>query len=248
MATTQQRRGELTGTSQRNSSELAADPAGGTDRGAGYINVASILTRARSGDARFIGQLLQHYRNYLMLIANAQIEPRIQHRVSPSDVVQETMLKAHRHFANFRGNSERELLAWLRQILVNNLATFVEQHMMAAKRDVRREISIQQIGTALDKSTIQLTSLLGAHCDTPSIAVEQREEAVILANRMAQLPEQYRTVLLMRNIQSLPFDQVAERMGRSLGATRMLWLRAIDKLRAIYRKEDWNVKKRVESD
>jgi RNA polymerase sigma-70 factor (ECF subfamily) len=68
--------------------------------------------------------------------------------------------------------------------------------------------------------------------------VQDREEAVELADRLAQLPASYREVLVLRNLQGLPFDEVAERIGRSVGATRMLWLRAIEKLRAIYRAEE----------
>jgi RNA polymerase sigma-70 factor (ECF subfamily) len=181
--------------------------------------------------------LLQQYRNYLVVLAATQIEKRLQPRVSPSDVVQETMLRAHKNFGQFRGTTEQELLAWLRQILVNNLAKFVEQHMLAARRDVRREVSIERLGAALEQSTIQLAALLPDAEKTPSMAVEQREEAVVLADRLSQLPADYREVLVLRNLQGLPFEEVAAKIERSVGATRMLWLRAIEKLRAVYRKD-----------
>ncbi len=192
---------------------------------------------ARHCDTSSIGVLLQQYRNYLMVLASTQLETRLQPRVSPSDVVQETMLRAHKNFGQFRGSTEAELLGWLRQILVNNLAKFVEQHMLAARRDVRREVSIERLGKALEQSTVQLAALLPAESKSPSMAVQQREEAVQLADRLAQLPADYREVLVLRNLQSLPFEEVAERMGRSVGATRMLWLRAIDRLRAVYGSE-----------
>jgi RNA polymerase sigma-70 factor, ECF subfamily len=197
-----------------------------------------LLDRARHGSKSSLGALLQQYRNYLVVLASIQIERRLQPRVSPSDVVQETMLRAHKNFAQFRGTTEPELLAWLRQILVNNLAKFVEQHMLAARRDVRREISMERIGAALEHSTIQLAALVPAATKSPSMAVQQREEAVLLADRLAQLPEDYREVLVLRNLKGLAFEEVARRIDRSVGATRMLWLRAIEKLRSIYRKED----------
>jgi len=198
----------------------------------------ALITGAREGRASSIGVLLQQYRNYLMVLAATQLEQRLQPRVSPSDVVQETMLRAHKNFGQFRGTTEAELLAWLRQILVNNLAKFVEQHMLAARRDVRREVSIERLGKALEHSTIQLAALLPAEQKSPSMAVQQREEAVQLADRLAQLPADYREVLVLRNLQSLPFEEVAQRMERSVGATRMLWLRAIEKLRAVYGSEE----------
>lgn len=198
----------------------------------------ALLSRARHGSKSSLGVLLQQYRNYLVVLASMQIEKRLQPRVSPSDVVQETMLRAHKHFGQFRGTTEQELLAWLRQILVNSLAKFVEQHMLAARRDVRREVSIERIGAAIEHSTIQLAALVPAATTSPSMAVQQREEAVVLADRLAQLSADYREVLVLRNLQGLPFDEVAARMGRSVGATRMLWLRAIEKLRQAYHNEE----------
>ena len=198
----------------------------------------ALIDRARHGSRSSLGALLQQYRNYLVVLASMQIEKRLQPRVSPSDVVQETMLRAHKNFGQFRGTTEPELLAWLRQILVNNLAKFVEQHMLAARRDVRREVSMQRIGAALEHSTIQLAALVPAATKSPSMAVQQREEAVVLADRLAQLPEDYREVLVLRNLKGLPFEEIARQIDRSVGATRMLWLRAIDKLRSVYRKEE----------
>jgi RNA polymerase sigma-70 factor, ECF subfamily len=201
-------------------------------------SVPSLISDARRGDKSSIGALLQQYRNYLLVLATTQIENRLQPRVSPSDVVQETMLRAHKNFAQFRGTSEAELLGWLRQILVNNLARFVEQHVLAARRDVRREVSIERLGAALEQSTVQLAALLPADGKSPSMAVQQREEAVLLADRLAQLPKSYREVLVLRNLQGLPFEEVAQRIDRSVGATRMLWLRAIERLRAVYAKDE----------
>src|SRR5262245_18737576 len=196
------------------------------------------LKGARDGDRTSIGELLQHYRNYLMLLATTQIHRRLRRRVNPSDVVQETTLKAHRHFAQFRGETERELLAWLRQILVTNLGRFVEQYMLAAKRDIRRESSIEGAGAALSESSSRLSALLCAGGQTPRAVIQRREDAVVLANRLAELPRHYREVLILRNIQGLSFERAAARLNRPLGATRMLWLRAIQKLRAAYRRAE----------
>lgn len=231
-------------TNLRNSKKSNPPSTGSRRRGEATGTTSSpkdsraLFNRACQGSKSSLGVLLQQYRNYLVVLASMQIEKRLQPRVSPSDVVQETMLRAHKHFGQFRGTTEQELLAWLRQILVNSLAKFVEQHMLAARRDVRREVSIERIGAALEHSTIQLAALVPAAISSPSMAVQKREEAVVLADRVAQLPDDYREVLVLRNLQSLPFEEVAKRMVRSVGATRMLWLRAIEKLRQAYQQED----------
>ncbi len=212
----------------------APHPSRSNDSHASGPRVSLLLDRARCGHGSAIGALLQLYRNYLLVLAATQIEKRLQGRMSPSDVVQETMLRAHQNFAQFRGTTEAELVAWLRQILVNNLAKFVEQHVLAARRDVRREVSIDRLAKAIEQSTVQLAALLPAEVKTPSMAAQQHEDAVLLADRLAALSEDYRDVLVLRNLQGLPFDEVARRMDRSTSAARMLWLRAIEKLRAAY--------------
>jgi len=216
---------------------LAANVVASTNPQAGF-DVQSLLPSAREGDRQSIGELLTHYRNYLMLLATTQIQRRLQPRVSPSDLVQETMLRAHRHFAQFNGQTEKELLAWLREILVTRLARFVEQHLLAAKRDIRREISIERFGAACEQSSSRLRLVLHAAGDPPSAGAQHGERSVKLADLLAQLPERYRDVLVLRNIQGLAFEEVAARLERSPGATRMLWLRAIEKLRTLYRREN----------
>src|SRR5262245_6201231 len=76
--------------------------------------VAALISRARHGHGSSIGALLQLYRNYMTVLAATQLDRRLQPRVSPSDIVQETMLRAHAAFGQFRGATEPELMAWLR--------------------------------------------------------------------------------------------------------------------------------------
>src|SRR5690349_20233780 len=83
-------------------------------------SVAKLLALARQGGEP-LGALLQMYRNYLTILATTQISPMLRRRMAPSDLVQETMLAAQESFRHFQRGSERELLGWLRQILINSL-------------------------------------------------------------------------------------------------------------------------------
>ena len=204
----------------------------------GREKLLELINRARTGDADAVGSVLQQYRNYLNVLAATQINRTLQRRVSTSDVVQETMLRACAHFDQFRGSSEQELLGWLRQILVNNIATVVEKHVLAARRDIRRETQIAQIGQSLEESAVRLEALLPARIESPSMQVRRKEEAVILSDKLASLSEDHREVLVLRNLQGMDFEKIAEAMGRSVPATRMLWLRALEKLRATYARND----------
>ena len=87
-----------------------------------------LLRDARDGRSQSLGKLLQLYANYLKILASTQLDQNLRGRVSPSDVVQETLFEAHRDFQQFRGKTSYEFVAWLRRIMVNNLASIVEQN------------------------------------------------------------------------------------------------------------------------
>lgn len=200
-------------------------------------DVEQLIAAARQIDREQLGDLLQMYRNYLTILASTQLSERLRRRVSPSDVVQEAMLAAHRDFERFRGCSEREFLSWLRQVLIRTIHHLVDTHLRAQRRDIRREVSIEQMGAALDQSAVQLGGFLADPGPSPSAPVRRREAAVEMANRLSQLSPDYRDVIVMRTLQGLSFDEVATRMERSAGAVRMLWLRAIEKFKQVYEAE-----------
>ncbi|MDE0862938.1 MAG: sigma-70 family RNA polymerase sigma factor [Rubripirellula sp.] len=191
----------------------------------------ALLGRARSGDIESLGQLLQWYANYLNILATTQLDRRLRQRINPSDVVQETMLAAHRDFRAFRGTSQPEMLGWLRKILINTMHHTFATHMHAGKRDLRREVSIDRISQQMDESTCNLASILPGQTASPSEPMRSREHAVDFANQLSQLPSQYRDVIVYRVLQGLAFEEIAAKMNRSCGAVRMLWLRALDQFK-----------------
>lgn len=185
-----------------------------------------LLGQARAGDAAALGKLLELYRNYLRLLARALIGATLRVRLDPSDLVQETFMEAHRDFAQFAGAGERELAAWLRRILVHNLADQARRQQSRG-RDHRREESLEAL---LERSSLDLQQALAEGLSTPSARAARREQAVLLADALAALPPDYREVIVLRHLERLKFDEVAARMQRSAGAVRMLWTRALEKL------------------
>ena len=124
-----------------------------------------LLQLARSGSSPALGRLLELYRNYLVLLARLQIGKRLQGKLDPSDLVQETFLEAHRDFAQFRGSSEAEFVNWLRQILARNLANRVRHYYATKRRDVRLE---RELAVDLDQSSRGVR--------TPSVLVRKVHE------------------------------------------------------------------------
>lgn len=171
------------------------------------------------------------YTGYLKMVVAAQLDDRLRRRVSASDVVQETFFEAHRDFPDFRGKSPEEFLGWMRRILINNLLRAVERHVQTAKRDVRREVSLDHLRRGVEQSTWQCAALLPGREASPSTELRRAESNTLLAEVLSTLPADYREVIRLRNLEGLPFAEVAERMDRSSGAVRMLWLRSLKALR-----------------
>ena len=190
--------------------------------------VEQLLESARDGDSLALGQLLELYRGYLALLARLQIGRRLQGKVDAADLVQETFLEAHRHFAQFRGTVEAELISWLRQILAGLLANLVRRYFGTQRRDVRLE---RELADELDRSSQALGQSLAAPHSTPSQRAARREQAVLLADALERLPDDYREVIILRHLEGLNFAEIAERMGRSVDSVKNLWARALAQLR-----------------
>jgi RNA polymerase sigma-70 factor (ECF subfamily) len=185
-----------------------------------------MLHRAQAGDTEALGRLLEQYRDYLALLARLQINRRLQGKLDMSDLVQETFLKAHRKFGQFRGRTEQELVSWLRRILATTLVSLVRHY--SGHRDVRLE---RELTAGLEESSRILDQGLVARESSPSQQAARREQAVVLAGALAQLPADYREVLILRHLEGLTFPAVALRMNRTPGSVEKLWIRALARLR-----------------
>jgi RNA polymerase sigma-70 factor (ECF subfamily) len=188
-----------------------------------------LLARVQKGDSLALGALLEQYRGYLALLARLQISRRLQGKVDPADLVQETFLEAHRHFGDFRGASEGELVAWLRQILAGVVSHLVRRYLGTQSRDVRLE---RQLALELDQSSRLLDRGLAAVGSTPSERAVRCEESLRLAAVLEQLPAESRDVLILHHLEGLSLAEVAEHLGRSRSSVRKLWLHALAQLRA----------------
>src|SRR5262245_47900947 len=172
-----------------------------------------MLLEARTGDGAVLGRLLETYRRYLALLARVQIGARLQGKVDEFDLVQETFLEAHRNFSRFQGTSEAQFVSWLRQILAMCLAGVLRRYLGTQGRDIRLE---REIIDAVDRSSIALDHALVAPGSSPSQQASRREQAVLLADALGELPDDYREVIVLRHLESLTFPQIAQRMGRSV--------------------------------
>jgi RNA polymerase sigma-70 factor (ECF subfamily) len=192
--------------------------------------IGRLIEEARRQAPGALDRLLESYRNYLRLLARTGIDASLQGKADPSDLVQETLLKAHQRFDQFAGRSEAELVGWLRQILARNLADLSRRFRTAGARAVRREQSLDDLDGSASRALLQLVSPNG---HSPSQSAQRRELSLVLADALAELTPDYREVLVLRTLEGRDWDEVAAAMGRTPGAVRLLWARALKKLRPL---------------
>jgi RNA polymerase sigma-70 factor (ECF subfamily) len=181
-----------------------------------------VLQRARAGDRAALGEILAACRDYLQILASMQVQPRWQPKVGLSDLVQETLLDAHRDFARFQGDDVEEFQRWLAQILRNNLLDVVRHHR-SSKRNVLREEPFSESG---------IPEFSGNDAQSrPSQVVQRAERDAQLDAALQRLPARQQTVILLRHREGLGFLEIGRRLGLTERMARYIWAEAIAALR-----------------
>ena len=189
-----------------------------------------LLSIARHENGQTVEQLLEIYRNYLTVLAKVHIDRRLRAKVGGSDLVQETLIQAHQDFAEFRGTTEAELIEWLRRIMATKGAKLVRRYLVAQRRNVHLE---QELCEDLNKSSLAMDRLPMSPDSSPSQQAACRECAVVLADALTQLPDDYREVMILHHLEGLTMAEVAKRMGKTIKSVQGLWARALIKLRPL---------------
>jgi RNA polymerase sigma-70 factor (ECF subfamily) len=188
-------------------------------------DVARWLPEARAGSREALGKLLEAARQYLLSIARQELDPDLRAKNSPSDMVQETFVEAQRAFGHFQGDTEDELLAWLRQVLLHRVGKLRRSYRDTQKRRLTREVALGG-----DDSSDGPAGGLAANMLSPSGQAMENEQDQALQAALGRLPEDYRRVIILRYQEQLPFEEIGRLLQRSPDAARKLWARAVEQL------------------
>ena len=184
-----------------------------------WDSTAFRFAEARSGSRQALGELLDCHRRYLLEVARQSIADDLRPKGGASDLVQETFLDAHRRFADFSGASAEQLRAWLRCLLVHRAAKLGRSFRGTTRRRLSLEMPLHP-------------DLAAARQPTPSLAMMADERLGELQAAIERLPADYRDAVLLRYRRGLSFEEVGRQLDRSPDAARMLWSRAIERLRS----------------
>jgi RNA polymerase sigma-70 factor (ECF subfamily) len=196
------------------------------------FDTQQVLDLAKKGDENAKGELLNRFRPYLNVIAQRLLDERLQGRLDFSDVVQITFLEASRDFQDFRGDSVESLLAWLRNILRNNVSTAHQQHLAAQKRSARKETTLR-VSSESGGSSLGMADIVPSESSSPSQRMMRDEASVFLASCMDQIPETQRDAIRMRYLEGMSLKSISDRTGKSEMAVAGLLKRGLRALREV---------------
>ncbi len=186
---------------------------------------------ADSADAR---RDFERFRSYLNLLARLNLSPKLQAKLSPSDLVQQTLMDAHVKQRDFRGETVAQQAAWLRQMLVRNVAK-AWRDFHRQKRDVDLEVSLER---AVERSSVRLEAVLAGDHPSPSAQVERGERMLLVAKALEELSPAQQDTVILHFFEHLSFDDIGERLGRTSTAVAGLLRRGLSRLRELLKESD----------
>ena len=187
-----------------------------------------ILERARLGDRSAQQKLLEQHRSRLRRMVVALLDPRLSSRVDPSDVLQNALTHAALKLPNYFQQETIGVYPWLRRIVKNELIDVHRRHVGAQRRSVNREHKLYD--RLNDESAVDLADRLLSRELPPSKIVNQREQMKAIKDGMDQMNEQQRELLLMRFVEEMTIQEIADAFEWPKATARLRVLRAIQQL------------------
>ncbi|MCA9212651.1 MAG: sigma-70 family RNA polymerase sigma factor [Planctomycetales bacterium] len=194
------------------------------DAGSSSAHWHRTIASAQVGDRDALGELFHRLRGYLKARAQERIDGHLGTKISPSDVVQETLLEAYRSFDTFHGGSRAELVVWLQGILNHRVKTANRTFRGTSKRN----INVEMPQWLRDDSANEFD--IAAEQQSPSWKAIEREERERLDAALKQLSRRHEQVIRLRNELKLSFSEIGQAIDCSDDAAQKLWTRAVHRL------------------
>lgn len=186
-----------------------------------------LVAKLRAGDTDALAQYLVVRNRHLLAFIERQLGPALRRKLEADDILQEVSIEAVRSLGKI-DLSERDPFSWLCQVAERRIIDAHRRFFEAQKRDAGREASLGSPGG--DSQHAAIVDLLAASMTTASQAFSRNLREVKLMEALAKLPDDQREALRLRYIEGLPSKEIAERIGKSDGAVRVMLTRSLGKL------------------
>jgi RNA polymerase sigma-70 factor (ECF subfamily) len=191
-----------------------------------------LLERAASGDRASLGALLMAHRARLRRMVAVRLDPRLQGRIDPSDVIQEAFAEAADRFGEYLSHPDAPFFLWLRFLAGQKLVTLQRHHLGVRMRDARREVSLDRGAIPEASSAALAAQILDAEA-RPSEAAIRAELKAQLQQALDSLDPIDREVLALRHFERLSRSEAARELGISEAAASKRYLRALGRLKEV---------------
>lgn len=177
----------------------------------------ALVQRVQAGDLRAFEVLVNKYQRKI-----ARLLARMVRDVDEiDDIVQEAFIKAYRALGNFRGESA--FYTWLYRIAVNT----AKNHLVASNR---RPSALREMGDESGETFDESDTL--SDIETPESVLLSRQIAATVNTAIEELPEELKTAIVLREIEGLSYDEIAEIMNCPIGTVRSRIFRAREAIAA----------------
>ncbi len=193
---------------------------------------SDLVRRAAQGESACLQELFTRYRPRLRRMVKLRLDPRVQGRVDPSDVIQEAYLEICQKLADYLRDPQWPFFLWLRLLTGQKLALAHRQHLGVQTRDAGREVSLYR-GALPEASSAALAAQLLGKLTSPSQAAARAELKLRLQDALNGMDPIDREVLTLRHFEHLTNAETAQVLGLSAPAACNRYIRALERLRAI---------------
>ena len=171
----------------------------------------------------------------LKRIVNFRLDYRLGGRVSESDVIQETYVRAAKRIDSFLDKDDMPFFVWLRLEVSQKLAEIHRHHFGAEKRDVRKEVKLRSNNES-GRTSMALAAHIVAQLTSPSMLMQRAEQIATLEATLSEMNELDREVIALRNFEELSNLETAKTLGIEPAAASKRYLRVLKRLREIMEK------------
>lgn len=193
-------------------------------------DIPQLIAQAQEGQKGALDALFRRFRPGLRKQAQARLGPALRQRVDASDIVQQTLLQAHRGLPEFQGHTIEELGAWLQSILLRNIGAAVRQNALAQRRAVGRERSLED----RDGAGATVGERLVSPLTSPTGRLQRGQTAAQLLLALSHLPPDQREAVRLRHVEGRSLEEIASQLGKTRAAAASLIKRGMESLRRIF--------------